>query len=395
MKYLALIVLLCCAVTTSAALSSNTGWCTSWTNYDPGGWTETDKVRFSDDLRATIAGTTLDSFAVYTFGAPVPQDATIDSVDVSIEGYSGGTNEARRVYYVALSTNGGVSKNGNWATDTLNSATDAVSTIATNQNGEGNRKWSATLTPATVASANFAVMIKKTISNSTAVHNIDLVQVRVWWTSPTAAIFGRGTNDFKDSHIQQNLPTTNNNTDTAMYVGSNTGSGDATIYIFRVPGLAAYMSGKSQIAGYMVFHSLSNTNPSAIDTLGFQILRTANRFDWDTDTVTYNIYKTATNWGTAGASNTSSDIFATNYSKWDSTHYRDKGYMRLDVSGLLAAYTDSGFTMRELGSGGTKMNFRSANVTLAENRPYLVVWQGGGVNHRRHMLAIKRNRRQI
>jgi hypothetical protein len=57
------------------------------------------------------------------------------------------------------------------------------------------------------------------------------------------------------------------------------------------------------------------------------------RTDWDKSTSTWNIYKTGSNWGTAPAANTTSDIFSTNYS--DQTVPANYGWVIWDVTDML------------------------------------------------------------
>lgn len=177
MRYLTLVIVLFAV----SAFGASGDWYSPSANYDPGAWTSCDQAYHSDDSRAAAAATLVDSFAVLTFAISITATDIVDSVDVSVEGFGGSATTARRVHYVALSTDGGVSKSGNWATDTLNQTTDAVSTLAGTSNGQGDRTWGATLTGTNVGSSNFAVMIKKTINALGATQNIDQVRVRVWW----------------------------------------------------------------------------------------------------------------------------------------------------------------------------------------------------------------------
>lgn len=194
--------------------------------------------------------------------------------------------------------------------------------------------------------------------------------------------FGRGSlQEATDTHIRQNAATTNFNTDTMAYFGGGVVNGTDQVYLFTFPGLADTLYNKCVDSAKLTFRIRDISGGTANDTFNFQVVR---RKDMSFTQTTWNIYKTANNWTTAGAINTTDDIFPTNYSTFYGSALTDENDYVINVTALLQAVdgtdTSSIFSLRAYtGVNDDRIGIGSTDVPTTAYRPYLQVWKHAGV----------------
>ena len=345
-----------------------------------GSWAATPDSILYDDASRCLAANGNDSMCAYGFYPMLPADAIVDSIFVRLDVHSTGTTVARRHLRISLTADSGVTDCSDRVSDTADQSTDAVSTVYSGSNTMTNAKWACTATLAQMVSRGFGVIVR---DSSGGVAKIDYLRLRIVFTSASAhyMTYGRGANECTDAYLRQDAATTNTSADTFLYVGSTTGIGDAQIGIFNFGKPAKdSIASRTVTRAYLQLHSYQNSVPARIDSIQFNALR---RLDASMTQMTYNIFKTANNWTTAGAFNTSSDIYGS-LSIYDSSWYLGNAREnRLDVTELLqsldGANTDSVlFSLRDLttSAGGTKVGVSSADASTADFRPFLRILTG-------------------
>lgn len=134
------------------------------------GWTGISSVYASDNVRAVTKKATAIMVAK-GFGFTIPSDAlSVNSIDVSVEGFGSGSTADKRSIQVALTKNG-TSPIGNWSP-----AIDLGTTEKTILAGSG--LWGTSFLPAEINSSNFGVLLK-IAGTANYNRNIDQVQVSV------------------------------------------------------------------------------------------------------------------------------------------------------------------------------------------------------------------------
>lgn len=345
-----------------------------------GSWAATPDSVLYDDASRCVAIGNVDSMCAYGFYPMLPADATIDSIFVRMDVQSTGTTVARRLLSISLTTDSGATKCSDIVTDTANQDADAISTVYSGSNTMTNATWACTATLAQMVSRGFGVIVKDA---NVGVAKLDYIRLRIVFTSASAnyMTYGRGANECTDAYLRQDAATTNTATDSFVYIGSTTGFSDAQIAIFNFGKPAKdSIASRTVTRAYLQLHSYQNSIPARIDSIQFNALR---RLDASMTQMTYNIFKTANNWTTAGAFSTSSDIYGS-LSIYDSSWYLGNAREnRMDVTELLqsldGANTDSVFfSIRDLttSAGGTKVGMSSADASTADFRPFLRILTG-------------------
>jgi len=182
----------------------------------------------------------------------------------------------------------------------------------------------------------------------------------------------------KDGHISSSSPTANN--DTVLYTYKNT---DADLRILVEFSISSVPSGVTiDSATFSLYYTgyFSGTYfPDYVNPKGRNIrLALLRRTDWHTTQVTWNIYKTGSNWGTAGASNTTSDI---NTSYIADSNIPDSGnnWMNWDVKSMVEQQISSSVSVLGVNGYQTGANQLSCGIFAPRNhattsiRPKLVI----------------------
>jgi hypothetical protein len=111
----------------------------------------------------------------------------------------------------------------------------------------------------------------------------------------------------KDTYLHSNNPTTNYGSEEGLIVYTNTGG---TIFLRSILtfDLTAQIIPSTDIASAKLY-VYYNTYPTGDDPVG-QTLRAykVRRTDWEETEATWNVYKSGSNWSTAGAGDTTNDI---------------------------------------------------------------------------------------
>ena len=140
---------------------------------------------------------------------------------------------------------------------------------------------------------------------------------------PTLTVQGSGA----DCHVYQALPTTNLSTETAVALYNYAGYVQRTIIKMSLSSLPAGSSISSSTLS-LYYYVYTGTNPNGKPITVYKV----RRADWVEAEATWNIYKTGSNWGTAGCANTSTDI---DTSKTTSANYpASYGWIAFDVKGI-------------------------------------------------------------
>jgi len=161
------------------------------------GWTNPNNIFASDNTYAVSASSgnlvTTGSLFALGNGFSVPSSATIDGVEVSIEGKNALSGSGFRVranssdiflrYSGAdLSTN---SPSGVTTTTTWSGTTDT-----TNVFGSSTALWSATITPSIVNDSSFGVRVRfQNINASAQTFSVDFVSITVYYTDAGVQYF--------------------------------------------------------------------------------------------------------------------------------------------------------------------------------------------------------------
>jgi hypothetical protein len=164
---------LCCL--TLEAQSADTGWRTTGTINQGVGWAAftTTSLNTSDNIRAIVTNT---NYGVNSdYGFTIPAGATINGIEVQVEGRSAVAGTVN--YGVGVSWDTGTS----WTTEKTDSYT--TTTDATDTFGGATDTWGRTWTVAELANANFQFRIHKI--SGTPNLEIDFIQIRVFYTAPS------------------------------------------------------------------------------------------------------------------------------------------------------------------------------------------------------------------
>jgi len=159
----------------SVAQADDTGWRTTGTIVSSTDWTNftTERLNTSDNSQAITTETTYGVCS--TYGFTIPTGATIDGIEVQVEGRSSTADAVN--CGVALSWNNGT----NWTTEKTDSFTSNHN--ATNTFGGATDTWGRTWTASEFADANFQFRIHK-VSGTPSLH-IDFIQMRVLYALRT------------------------------------------------------------------------------------------------------------------------------------------------------------------------------------------------------------------
>lgn len=378
------LVLICSTIvlflSTSFGAQFSSEWMYPTVSRTLGSWAATpDSILYDDASRAVAVGNA-DSMCAYGFYPMLPADATVDSILVKMDVQSTGTTVARRLLSISLTCDSGATKCSDIVTDTANQDADAISIVYSGSNTMTNATWACTATLAQIVSRGFGVIVKDA---NVGAAKLDYIRLRIVWSSASAhyMTYGRGANECTDTYLKQDGATTNFSTDTFTYCGSTTGNGDAQIAVYNF-GKPVKDSIASRVVtrAYLQLHSYQNSIPAKADSIQFNALR---RLDAVMTQMTYNIFKTANNWTTAGAFSTASDIYSS-LSLHDSAWYLGNARENLlNVTELLQSLDESNtdsvyFTMRDLttSTGGVKVGMSSADASTADFRPFLRILTG-------------------
>lgn len=112
----------------------------------------------------------------------------------------------------------------------------------------------------------------------------------------------------KDNYIDSSNPNTNYGTGTALALYNNTGLKDRILLTFDISAFTLPSSAVDTAKMYLYYYA----SIADIDVVGLKVnVYKLRRNDWHETESTWNVYKSSTNWGTAGAGNTTSDIDTT------------------------------------------------------------------------------------
>jgi len=111
----------------------------------------------------------------------------------------------------------------------------------------------------------------------------------------------------KDNQLQSNAATTNNSTLTALLLYNANNATLRPIMSFDVSGFVGEVTDINSAKLYLYYYSTYVNDPVGKGVTAYKIRRN----DWVESESTWNIYKTGSSWGTAGASNTTNDIDTT------------------------------------------------------------------------------------
>ncbi|HIH24190.1 TPA: hypothetical protein HA251_04110, partial [Candidatus Woesearchaeota archaeon] len=179
---LAAIILTMFFATANAALADTTGWLSPTANVNDG-WDHPSWAYASDDSRARA--NEYDDVVLYLqFGSSIPAGATIDGIEVRVEGYTTGQRQAA----VSLSWNGGTSftsgSNGIRTTNVNFQAfspwDDSLSTL-----GGSTTNWGRTWATSDFSGSNFRIKLDATGPTTGDIY-VDHVQIRVHYTPAVA-----------------------------------------------------------------------------------------------------------------------------------------------------------------------------------------------------------------
>jgi LPXTG-motif cell wall-anchored protein len=147
------------------------------------GWDHPERGYTSDNNRA-VANSGNDIVQYYNFNfSAIPSNATINGIEVQVEGYSSRTNQTNRQADISLSWNNG----DNYTTGSGVKTTNMPESSYTNTNeasrtfGGSNDTWNRTWSSSDFTNANFRLKLDAT--NDSADLNIDSVQVKIHYTT--------------------------------------------------------------------------------------------------------------------------------------------------------------------------------------------------------------------
>ena len=199
----------------------------------------------------------------------------------------------------------------------------------------------------------------------------------------------------KDSFIIDSTPTTNAGTNVNLRVGEENGQTVIRRGVIEFD-LSSIPEGSQIVSAKLTLTLINDGDTYAANnrTLGvYRLLR-----DWVEAQVTWNIAKTDTNWGTAGASNTSTDresssIGSVTLQTTDSAN--DEKEITLDASKIKemisgGGFTNNGFLLQMDSESNDLYEFASSDNVGTTKRPKLVIeyyltggnpmfFSGGGV----------------
>ncbi|PWB73278.1 MAG: hypothetical protein C3F07_09930 [Anaerolineales bacterium] len=169
------ILLALVGMTTSVAFASDTGFSSPGVVSTPGkSWTNVSYSMASDNLYATSKKTNK-QLKLSNFTIPgIPGGATIDGIEVRVEGFTGGLQAN-----VALSYNGGT--NYTTAFSTALTGTESINSLGGPTNTWG-RSWG----PSDFTNANFIVRLTTTGTGDPIY--VDQIQVRVYYSPPPTTL---------------------------------------------------------------------------------------------------------------------------------------------------------------------------------------------------------------
>ena len=398
MRYVVALLLILLA---TSAWSASGDWYVATANYDEGDWTNTDSIYASDDRRAANAGTNSHRVGGKGFGVAVPTNYVPWKIVVSVEGNCASSVATRKTVQVQLSKDGGATGVGDIITCTLKQTTDTVMTI----NGSTNTLWGTTWTEAEIENANFTVNVRKVTDNA-AVQSIDQIKVQVYYKySGTKAhfILGRdGYGEAIDAKIVELAATTNYGTGVNLVLGGVSGvSGANNILMGWGRILTDSIVGRTCDSVKLTFYNGTATGFTASPQFSFYTLR---RKAVSVSQTTWNIFKTDSNWTTAGAGSTTSDIWPTAHNTFagnvvggsaDFTVYATDAFKVCDgndtIQGLFLALKQSS------GDDEGGVNLASADAVSVVQRLQVELWttagHAGGAQsaRRRRILGYKEN----
>ena len=157
------------------------------TTGDPA-WTNLANITADDSAYASAnvaVNSVSGSLIAYNFGFSLPEEATIDGVEVTINAKSSGS------WITTLLGNGAGFQLGSWDGDTFT----ANGNLKTNSTywrtfdkdytlGSSSDTWGATLSPSTINNSNFAVKIIVHGFTVAQTASIDAVKITVYYTTP-------------------------------------------------------------------------------------------------------------------------------------------------------------------------------------------------------------------
>jgi hypothetical protein len=137
------------------------------------GWSGGVNVRISDNLR-TSANSKDDKVEYYDFGFGIPAGATIDGIEVEVEGYTTSTRQIE----VSLSGDNGA----NYTASQTTSLAIGVASEGVDSLGGPADLWGGIWTPDTFADGNFRVKLDATSVGPGPIVYVDQLRVRVQYT---------------------------------------------------------------------------------------------------------------------------------------------------------------------------------------------------------------------
>lgn len=269
-------------------------------------WTSPDNVFTSNDTYSTSAANQTDYQRWRGFGFSIPTGATINGVEVTIEGKNNGaTANGLRV---------GISGNSGSSYSSAKTTTDFTSTDTTKTLGDSSDLWGLSLTPSSFNSDAFYLRAQLS-TNSSDLVDVDHIQAKVYYTTssgesrtvtPVTSTFSIPTvtatttsynfyNSFKSDQLSGNVDLDTDTIKVALVTSSYTFDQDAHHFFSDITN---EITGTGYTAGGETMSGISITADDTNDLGKFD----ANNTTWSSATFTFRgavIYKDT---GTASTS---------------------------------------------------------------------------------------------
>jgi len=177
-------------------MSSQTGTVSSTTGTS--GWTNPNNIFVSDNVYAVTSSSIEDlgvSGSIYALGNgfSVPSSATIDGIEVAIEGKNSLSGNGFRVranssdIFLRYS---GANLSTNSPSGVTTSTTWSGTTETTNVFGSSTALWSSTITPSIVNDSSFGVRVRfQNINASSQTFSVDYIGITVYYTDAGVQYF--------------------------------------------------------------------------------------------------------------------------------------------------------------------------------------------------------------
>jgi hypothetical protein len=206
---------------------------------------------------------------------------------------------------------------------------------------------------------------------------------------------GAGTGSEADmTAINGGTPSTNAGTALSAWANS---SGPIRILI-NWAALKDSLYGRTADSGYI---QLKVTSADFCSDCSIDCFQVRPERDWIENQATWNIYKTGSNWTTAGCSSTASDRFSTFLDSHTETDFSNDTYVKFYITGYLksidgidTANCRGVIVLQGSGSDQTGVQFFTDDNTTASNRPKVTVFYHAGLDtpgaFRRRVELIRR-----